>query len=328
MIIYKITNQINNKVYIGQTLLTPEQRFQKHIQKAKRKTNRYLYDAMNLYGYNNFNIEIIDNCIDRNEMNTKEMFWISFYNSNNKNYGYNMTPGGGGGRMTPEIYEKIAAKHRGVPLSEEHKKKISNANKGRIISEEHKLVISKAQTGKILSEEHKQKLHEIHKGCPFFAGKHHTDATKQILSLKATGVKKHSKEEKEKRKKRWLSVQNPNYKEVDKNLLLQYIKEGLNNFEIAKKFTCSPPTIIEKIKKYFGMLPDDFRNSINIIGNRKKEYKPIDFHQLENIIKDGINRRKIAKYMNISEVQLATKIKNKYGYGFTRLRKELLNVKN
>ena len=49
--IYKITNEINNKIYIGQTKKTIEERFAAHIQKAKNHTNRYLYDAMNYYGY-------------------------------------------------------------------------------------------------------------------------------------------------------------------------------------------------------------------------------------------------------------------------------------
>ena len=55
--IYKITNTINNKIYIGQTSKTIEERFKAHISKAKQHINRYLYDAMNHYGYENFIIE-------------------------------------------------------------------------------------------------------------------------------------------------------------------------------------------------------------------------------------------------------------------------------
>ena len=55
--IYKITNLINNKLYIGQTKKTIEERFKAHIKVARQHKNRYLYDAMNKYGYENFKIE-------------------------------------------------------------------------------------------------------------------------------------------------------------------------------------------------------------------------------------------------------------------------------
>ena len=48
--IYKITNSINGKLYIGQTRKTIEERFQVHIKNAQKHINRYLYDAMNKYG--------------------------------------------------------------------------------------------------------------------------------------------------------------------------------------------------------------------------------------------------------------------------------------
>ena len=55
--IYKIINLSNQKIYIGQTKKTIEERFQSHLKLAKNHVNRYLYDAMNKYGYNNFIIE-------------------------------------------------------------------------------------------------------------------------------------------------------------------------------------------------------------------------------------------------------------------------------
>lgn len=95
--IYKITNQINGKVYIGQTNLPSVQdRFDAHVKKANRHVNRYLYDAMNYYGVDNFSVEEIEHC-DKDELDEREIFWISHYQTNDKNYGYNMTAGGGGG---------------------------------------------------------------------------------------------------------------------------------------------------------------------------------------------------------------------------------------
>ena len=58
--IYKITNIINGHTYVGKTTKTIEQRLEEHQKKARQHPNRYLYDAMNCYGYDNFSIEEID----------------------------------------------------------------------------------------------------------------------------------------------------------------------------------------------------------------------------------------------------------------------------
>lgn len=117
--IYKITNSVNQKVYIGQTKKTIEERFQAHIKKAKLHINRYLYDAMNKYGYDNFIIEEIEQCAD-SQLDEREIYWIAFYKSNNKNYGYNMTEGGGGGNTWSKN-----------PHKEDTSRKISEHNKGK-----------------------------------------------------------------------------------------------------------------------------------------------------------------------------------------------------
>lgn len=117
--IYKITNKMNGKVYIGQTKKTIEERFQEHLKKAKIHTNRYLYDAMNKYGCENFIVSQIEKCPDNN-LDEREIFWIAFYQSNNKLYGYNMTAGGGGGNTWINN-----------PHKEETSKKLSQANKGK-----------------------------------------------------------------------------------------------------------------------------------------------------------------------------------------------------
>ena len=136
--IYKITNKINGKVYIGQTKKTIEERFQEHLKKAKIHTNRYLYDAMNKYGYENFIISQIEKCPDNN-LDEREIFWIAFYQSNNKLYGYNMTAGGGGGNTWINN-----------PHKEETSKKLSQANKGKKhkMSNEWKQNVTKANEEK------------------------------------------------------------------------------------------------------------------------------------------------------------------------------------
>jgi hypothetical protein len=97
--IYKITNKINGKVYIGKTSLTIEKRFKEHINDSKRFRceKRPLYDAMNKYGVENFIIEEVETNITDEDINDKEQYYIKIYNSyigfDNSN-GYNATLGG------------------------------------------------------------------------------------------------------------------------------------------------------------------------------------------------------------------------------------------
>lgn len=93
--IYKIINDINDKVYIGKTLLSIEERFKEHCKDSKRekKEKRPLYNAMNKYGIEHFLIEEIEEC-DYNVVNDREKYWIEYYSS--FKYGYNATTGGDG----------------------------------------------------------------------------------------------------------------------------------------------------------------------------------------------------------------------------------------
>lgn len=100
-IIYKITNQINGKVYIGETLKDSiDVRWKEHKRdRTKRKNEkRPLYDAMNKYGIENFTIEEIDRC-KAEEVQTYERYWINKYRSYigfEDCNGYNATLGGDG----------------------------------------------------------------------------------------------------------------------------------------------------------------------------------------------------------------------------------------
>lgn len=93
--IYKITNQINGKLYIGKTNRTIQERFKEHCRDYLKRGNekRPLYSAMKKYGIRNFSIESIEECA-LNEAETREKYWIEFYGS--FKYGYNATLGGDG----------------------------------------------------------------------------------------------------------------------------------------------------------------------------------------------------------------------------------------
>lgn len=92
--IYKVTNKINGKIYIGQTN-NFEKRKREHL--TDKRTNHQAFKrALNKYGEDGFDWKIIDKCLTKNEINLKEKYYIKFYNSKVPN-GYNIADGGEGG---------------------------------------------------------------------------------------------------------------------------------------------------------------------------------------------------------------------------------------
>lgn len=115
MYIYKITNKINNKIYIGQTTKTISLRWKRHYMDAlKNRTNTKFAKAIRKYGKNNFIVEEIDTAKNKEELNQKEIYWINYYNSILK--GYNSVDGGGDSNTykykTEEEMKKIKEKIR------------------------------------------------------------------------------------------------------------------------------------------------------------------------------------------------------------------------
>lgn len=90
MIIYKITNIINHKVYIGQTVNSLEQRFKRHKQDAlSGRLDTHFARALRKYGAENFVAEIIDTAESQEELTQKEYYWIGYYHACED--GYNET---------------------------------------------------------------------------------------------------------------------------------------------------------------------------------------------------------------------------------------------
>lgn len=98
MIIYKITNKLDGKCYIGKTSRTIEKRWREHRNQVKSKKTYYLHYAIKKYGEENFTIEIIKelNCLVPAHLNHAERYFIKKYKSNDPEFGYNMTLGGDG----------------------------------------------------------------------------------------------------------------------------------------------------------------------------------------------------------------------------------------
>jgi group I intron endonuclease len=124
-LVYKITNQVNGKVYIGVTTRTLHERWLEHTAPSRRIFP--LHKALDKYGKENFTIEEVLASENLDEILAKEIELISFYNSYDKG-GYNATFGGEGGNQTPETRAKISASKMGHSVSPELRKKLSDLN--------------------------------------------------------------------------------------------------------------------------------------------------------------------------------------------------------
>lgn len=143
MYVYKITNRINGKQYIGKTTRTIEQRFKDHM--ATLQSGTKISNAVAKYGKAEFVVEQIDVAQSLEELNQKERYWIATLRPE-----YNMTDGGDGvysseqlmgeknpffgKRHTPETKRRISETKRKNPYipTEEHRKSASLKLKGRI----------------------------------------------------------------------------------------------------------------------------------------------------------------------------------------------------
>jgi group I intron endonuclease len=92
--IYRITNKVNGKFYIGKTTKPVEQRFKTHIYNSK-KQNTYLYRAMRKYGSNQFIVEQLEIINNKQDLDIREKYWIEKLSPH-----YNMTAGGEGGNTS------------------------------------------------------------------------------------------------------------------------------------------------------------------------------------------------------------------------------------
>lgn len=177
--IYKITNNINNKIYIGQTIKErPTDRFSQHRYLARHSKQEkgisYLHQAMAKYGVDNFTFEVIEN-IENDKLNEREQYWIAQYNSLVPQ-GYNLTIGGEG---TPEysrpqtLEEREKRKQSNKQFYIDHPEalqKISERTKKLWENEEYRKKVT--ESNKRFAQEHP----DLNKGQnnPMY-GKHHTE---------------------------------------------------------------------------------------------------------------------------------------------------------
>lgn len=115
MIIYKATNKINEKIYVGQTTRTLKERRKEHEQSAIGGYTEMVFGrALRKYGIENFEWEIIDTAETIEELNEKEIYWIDKLESLiDYGHGYNCNKGGRNGKHSEHTKKAIADAQRG-----------------------------------------------------------------------------------------------------------------------------------------------------------------------------------------------------------------------
>lgn len=161
--IYLITNKLNGHKYVGQSV-NIHKRFNEHKRGADANTQA-IDRAILKYGKDNFDYQIITQLpANKKVLDVHEKYWISFYNTFKDRKHYNLTEGGEGSPMTPEIKAKISKANTGKKHTQETKDYLSKINKGKNNhfygkkhSEESKRKMSESSKDIKHSDEHKLK---------------------------------------------------------------------------------------------------------------------------------------------------------------------------
>ena len=148
--IYLITNTINNKKYVGQTWYDLSVRWSDHCRKKKKGGCPYLYRAITKHGRSAFTMESIARFDDANMADSLEIHYINLYQSNDPQYGYNLTGGGQDSRpsMPLAIRQKISEARKGMKFSQETKNRMSEAHKNIILSEDSQQALNASRARK------------------------------------------------------------------------------------------------------------------------------------------------------------------------------------
>lgn len=211
--IYRIINNINRKIYIGQTN-NSNLRWSQHKSNAKHNRGQQVITrALTKYGVENFEFEVIASCLDQAAADEAEEQIIIQCESRNPLKGYNVSAGGNTSPRTPEILQKISESLK------KHYEEHDGWLKGGILTEEWKKNISKSSIGKLGTN----------------TGKKFSNEWKVKISKSQAG--------KEQKSKRRFS------EEIEKEICKLYVEEEKSTYWLGKKFDCNRNMISDIIKR-------------------------------------------------------------------------------
>ena len=249
--VYKTTNLVNNKIYVGQ---------HKENNRKYLGSGILLNRAIEKYGKTNFKLEILEWCETKDILNEREIYWIDKLNARDLSVGYNIALGGDGGsphiyldeKRKTERYKKTSQSLKGRVRTEEHRRNLSQSLKGRKLSEEHRANIKKAKDS--MSNERKadinRRISETLKKTGYMIGKTHTEEAKMKISKTHKG-KVVSQETRYKIANEYIAVYNKKelYFRSRADLCAYFYKKGYK----AMRNHCNVDYQVDKLpKKYVG----------------------------------------------------------------------------
>lgn len=146
--VYQHKNKLNGKMYFGITSRNPIERWGSNG--TNYKSTPHFYFAIQKYGWDNFEHNILRENLTKEEACSIEKELISKHKTQDRRFGYNVLEGGQAPALPKEVREKMSVSMLGNkngfghPCSEKKKKKISDAQKGKKLSDEHKSKLSEA----------------------------------------------------------------------------------------------------------------------------------------------------------------------------------------
>lgn len=141
--IYCIRNRVNNKLYIGQTTQSVNSRFKKHRYDSRRYAivkNKIsiLYHSIHKHGEDSFNIEILAIAYSKEKLDDFEKYYIAYFKTQQKQFGYNIREGGTDGGRYPKTYARDKEISRPRKLSAEGRAILSETGKKNILKVDRK----------------------------------------------------------------------------------------------------------------------------------------------------------------------------------------------
>lgn len=194
MIVYKITNTVNGKVYIGKTIkFSFQERWVRHCAAARRGSHFHFHNAIRKYGADAFLVEVLYRAKTSEELSKMETFFIVLHQSHKPENGYNMTLGGDGLVATEEVRKVLSVKARGRIVSEDSRRRMSEAKRGK------RPKASDANLGRKHSDQRKEEISAFFQNIP------RSETWRKNISKALPGI--HLSEERKKNiseaKKRW-----------------------------------------------------------------------------------------------------------------------------
>ncbi len=283
MIIYKTTNIITGKIYIGQD---------KNNNPNYLGSGKILIQSIEKHGRENFKKEIIEHCSTKEQLDLAEMHWISYYESTNRDIGYNIAAGGSGGDTISNhpnkdlISEKISKSNAG-------RKPWNTGTKGKIgWSEESKRKNSESNIGKKRNEETKKNISIARKRWWETLPVEKREEISKNLSEALKGRKKPPQtEEQRKRHSEWMKENNPMFNYT-------HTEESREKMRLANKG-------IPKSKEHKNKLSESNK------GNKPPNMKRVE---IDGVIYESITDAARKTDLKMSTLRNRIKSKNYEGY--------------